>query len=107
MSALEKNLTVLTEHIDDLAGKQESAAVHVLAAKRTVTEGIAGRMWLSHGPICASTNMAVATVDEARSAAMSTQYKSSTSLAEKLKWASINYNDTDWRNAGVISGCQV
>ena len=107
MAGLEDNVRVLTDHVNELAGKQEASGYRILAAKRAVDDGVAARMWLTHGPICARTNMAVSAAESARTAAVSAQYTLSEGLAERLRWASVNYNDADWRAAERIEGCQV
>ena len=106
MSGLDDNLRVLTGHINELAGKQDASAGRIIAARDAV-DGVTGRMWTSHGVVCAATNLAVGKAETARAAAISKQYKMSTDLRDRLHWAVVNYEDTDWRAGNDLGACGV
>jgi len=106
VSALDDNLRVMTEHITELAGKQQASAGRILAGKEAVN-GVTGNMWRTHGVVCAATNMAVGEAETARAAAISKQYKISTDLRDRLNWAVVNYEDADWRAGHDIGACRL
>jgi ESX secretion-associated protein EspC/F len=104
VSGREDNLEVLTEHITELAGKQQASAGRIIAARNAVF-GVTGRMWLSHGVVCAATNMAVAEAETTRAAAIAKRYKMSIDLRDRLNWAVVNYENADWRAGDDIGAC--
>lgn len=95
MSDLDDNLRVLTEHVDDLAAKQTTAAGDLKIAGETVND-LASSVWATHGVVCAASNMAVEAIESLRDAADATLWRMSHDLAERLRAASVNYNNADW-----------
>jgi Excreted virulence factor EspC, type VII ESX diderm len=104
VSAQEQNLKVLTDHIRDLATKQQAAAGRIKVANESVGE-VAGSMWGSHGVACAATNMAVSAAETARATAGTHLYQVSTKLSENLNYAADNYDDVDYREGRSIGTC--
>lgn len=104
MSAQGDNLRVLTEHIDDIAAKQTTAAGSLKIAGETVND-VASNVWSTHGVACAASNMAVAAVETARDDARTKLWKMSHDLSERLRTASANYNDADWLAGRDIDSC--
>ncbi len=101
MSDLADNLRVLTEHIDDLAAKQTTAAGDLKIAGENVND-LASSVWATHGVVCAASNIAVDSVEAARDAADAKLWRMSHDLSERLRMASENYNNTDWRAGNEI-----
>ncbi len=95
MSAQGDNLRVLTEHIDDIAAKQTTAAGSLKIAGETVND-VESSVWSSHGVVCAASNIAVAAMETARDDARTKLWKMSHDLSERLRTASANYNNADW-----------
>ena len=95
VSNLEDNLEVLTEHIDELAAKQTTAAGNLKIAGETVND-LASSVWATHGVVCAASNTAVENIEAARDAADAKLWRVSHDLSERLRMASANYNNTDW-----------
>ena len=107
MSDQDKNLQVVTAHVDHLASKQQMAAEKITGANRT-TGDVSASITSTHGLVCSATSMAVSAADEARKAAGAALHETSSELAEKLKTAAINYNDTDYRSGKSLGqACQV
>lgn len=104
MSAQEQNLKVLTDHIRELAGKQQAAAGRIKVANES-KGGIADSMWSTHGVACAATNMAVSAAETARDAAGTRLYKVSTELSENLNDAADNYDNVDYREGRNVDAC--
>lgn len=104
MSDLTDNLRVLTEHIDDLAAKQTTAAGDLKIAGETVND-LASSVWATHGVACAVSNMAVDAIEAARDAADALLWRMSHDLAVRLQMASANYNNADWRASEDIDSC--
>ena len=104
MSAQSENLRVLTEHIDDIAAKQATAAGDLKIAGETVND-LASTVWSTHGVVCAASNAAVAAVQTARDDARSKLWRMSHDLSERLHTASANYNNTDWLARRDIDSC--
>lgn len=104
MSGLDDNLKVLTEHISELAGKQQASAGRIIGARDAVGD-VTGRMWATHGVVCAATNLAVGEAETTRTAAITKQYKMSTDLRDRLNAAVVNYEDADWRAGRGIDAC--
>jgi hypothetical protein len=104
LSAQGDNLRVLTEHIDELAAKQTTAAGSLKIAGETVND-VASNVWSTHGVACAASNMAVAAVETARDDARTKLWKMSHDLSERLRTASANYNDADWLAGRDIDSC--
>lgn len=96
VSNMADNLKVLTEHIDELAAKQTTAAGNLKVAGETVND-LASSVWATHGVVCAASNMAVDAIEAARDAADAKLWRVSHDLSERLRMASANYNNTDWR----------
>ncbi|PJK19974.1 ESX-1 secretion-associated protein [Mycolicibacterium goodii] len=105
-SDLEKNLTVLTDHIRKLSTVQDKAVGEIDGANRSMAEN-GNNMWETHGVVSALTNMAVADAVEARKAAGGALRRVSVELAEKLRAAATNYDNTDSTEAGRIDTCGV
>jgi hypothetical protein len=107
MSSEEQNLKVVTDHVTELASKQQRAAHLFVGANRT-TGDVAADILSTHGLVCSATSIAVSAADTARKTAGSNLYKVSCELATKLSTAAINYGDADYR-AGRSLGqaCQM
>ena len=106
MTYLAQNLRVLTEHIDELAAKQDTAAGDLKIAGETVN-GLAASVWSTHGVVCAASNMAVDAIEAAREAADATLWRMSHDLSVRLQMASSNYNNADWRAGKDIDSCDL
>lgn len=104
MSAQGENLRVLTEHIDEIAAKQTTAAGTLKIAGETVND-LESSVWNTHGVVCAASNMAVAAVETARDDARTKLWKMSHDLSERLRTASTNYNNADWLAGRDIDSC--
>jgi len=104
LSGLDDNLKVLTEHLNDLAGKQQSAAGQIIFARDAVVD-VTGSVWRTHGAVCAATNLAIGDAETARAAAVSHLYKMSADLRDRLNSAAQNYNNSDWRAGRDIGSC--
>ena len=104
MSAQGENLRVLTEHIDDIAAKQTTAAGSLKIAGETVND-LASSVWSTHGVVCAASNMAVAAMETARDDARTKLWQMSHDLSERLHTASANYNNADWLARRDIDSC--
>lgn len=104
MSSQADNLRVLAEHIDELAAKQTSAAGRLKIAGETVND-LASSVWATHGIVCAASNMAVDDIEAARDAADAKLWRMSHDLSERLRMASTNYNNADWRASKDIDSC--
>lgn len=106
MSGQRDNLRVLTEHIDELAAKQISAAGRLKIAGETVND-LASSVWATHGVVCAASNMAVDDIEAARDAADAKLWRMSHDLSERLAAASANYNNADWLARKDIDSCSL
>jgi hypothetical protein len=107
MSDQDKNLQVVTEHLDHLAEKQQTAADKITGANR-MTGDVSANIVSTHGLVCSATSIAVSAADDARKAAGAALYKTSSELATKLTTAAINYNDTDYRSGNSLGqACQL
>lgn len=96
MSDLESNLTVVTGHLTELGGFQETAANKITGANRE-TADIAAKIEESHGLICHATSQAMAEGETARRDAGDSLYTVSIEFKQKLDTAAVNYNDVDYR----------
>jgi hypothetical protein len=107
MSVADENLHVVTDHINELAARQHTAADKITGGNRAIGD-VAGHVLSTHGVVCGLTSLALMPVDTGRKAAGAVLAKVSTELEEKLKTAEANYNDADYR-AGHSLGttCQV
>jgi hypothetical protein len=94
----------LTEHIDNIAAKQTTAAGSLKIAGETVNN-LASTVWSTHGLVCAASNMAVAAVETARDEARTKLWKMSHDLSGRLHTASENYNNADWLAGRDIDSC--
>ena len=106
MSSQADNLRVLTEHVDELAAKQTTAAGSLKVAGETVND-IASSVWSTHGVVCALSNMAVDAIEIARDAADQKLWRMSHDLSERLHTASSNYNNADWLAGKDIDSCRL
>lgn len=104
MSSQGDNLRVLTEHIDDIAAKQATAAGTMKIAGETVND-LASSVWRTHGVACAASNMAVEAVEAARDDARTKLWQMSHDLSDRLHTASANYNNADWLARRDIDSC--
>ncbi|MHA3018751.1 ESX-1 secretion-associated protein [Mycobacterium sp. BMJ-28] len=102
MTDQERNLHVLTDHVSDLAAKQETAANQITGANRAIGD-TATRVRDTHGLVCSMTSAALSAADTARTAAGSTLHKVSSELSEKLCTAASNYQNADYRAGAHIS----
>jgi hypothetical protein len=106
VTAQSANLRVLTEFLDDIAGKQGTAAGILKVAGETVND-LADSVWNTHGVVCAASNMAVSAVETARDAAADKLWHMSHDLSERLSEASANYNNADWLARRDIDACRL
>jgi hypothetical protein len=106
MTGQADNLRVLTDHINDLAAKQTSAAGGIKIAGEAVGE-LAANVWATHGVVCAASNLAVAAAEAARDTADSGLWRMSADLSERLTTASSNYNNADWVAGKNITACRL
>lgn len=99
------NLRVLTEHVRELAHKQEAASGRFRSARQAVAEGLGDRLWTTHGVVSAAVNMAVSNAESARMDAITTQYRLGHDLNERLNNAADNYENADWVSGRNIGAC--
>lgn len=104
MSGPADNLRVLTDHIDEIAATQATAAGGLKIAGETVND-LADSVRNTHGFACSASNLAVEAVETARDAAAAKLWRMSHDLGERLKMASANYNNTDWLAGKDIDSC--
>ena len=102
MTAQEKNLHVLTEHIRRLADQQDIASDRIIGANRAIGD-TASRVTDTHGLVCAFTSASLSNADTARAAAGSALHKVSSELSEKLSTAASNYDNADYRASGKLN----
>lgn len=101
MSDLDSNLKVVTDHLAELAGRQQTAADKITGANRE-TADIAAKIQESHGLICFATSQAMSRGEDARRDAGNTLYTVSTEFSQKLDTAAVNYNNVDYREGRSI-----
>ncbi|MDO3403413.1 ESX-1 secretion-associated protein [Mycolicibacterium neoaurum] len=101
----EQNLRVLTEHIDQIAASQGTAAGVLKVAGETVND-IGNRVSDTHGVACFASNSAIADVERARDEARKKLWHMSYDLSQRLTMASQNYNNADWRASKDIGACE-
>jgi hypothetical protein len=107
MSDLDQNLKVVTDHLGELASKQQTAADKMTGANRAAAD-IAAKVENTHGMICWATSMAMSKAEAARHTAGSTMQKVSTELKQKLTTAATNYDNVDYREGRALGdACQV
>jgi len=104
VSAESDNLLVVTEHIDELAAKQVTAAGTMKIAGEVVND-LGPSVWSTHGVACAASNLAVNAVESARDAARSKLWHMSDDLGTRLRTASSNYANSDWVAGRDIDAC--
>lgn len=97
----EKNLIVLTEHVEHLAAKQQRAADKLIGATRALVDP-ARHVDETHGIVCTATHSAVSAALEARRAAGSQMQKVSAELDIKLTTAAALYGSTDAAAAQML-----
>jgi hypothetical protein len=103
----EENLRVLTEHINELAGRQLDAVDKLTGANRAAGAA-SSTVAATHGVICLMTTQALAEADTARTDAGATLARVSAELAQKLENAARNYQSTDYLSGDKIGGeCRV
>lgn len=103
----EQNLKVLTEHLTELASRQQAAGGRIKVAGESVHGGVAGDVLRTHGVVCSLSSFALMKAEAARRVASAHQYKLSEHLAESLKNAADNYNNVDYREGRSIAECSV
>jgi hypothetical protein len=101
----EKNLKVLTDHILDLAARQQEAVNKITGANRSIVDP-ARNVQDTHGMVCEATHLAVSAAEEARRAAGGALFNVSTELGEKLTTAAARYDNTDAAGADAITACE-
>ena len=101
MSDLELNLKVVTDHLTELGGFQETAANKITGANRE-TADVAAKIKETHGLVCYATSQAMSEGETARKEAGDTMYTVSTEFKQKLDTAAVNYNDVDYREGRSI-----
>jgi hypothetical protein len=107
MTGQQQNLQVVTDHVRELAKRQQTAADKIMGANRT-TGDVAANIFSSHGLVCSATSIAVSTAETARKAAGEAMYKVSTELVAKLNTAATNYDNVDYREGRSLGeACQL
>jgi uncharacterized phosphosugar-binding protein len=101
MSDLEQNLKVVTDHLGELANRQQTAADKIIGANRATVE-IAAKIEATHGLICFATSQAMSAGESARKEAGQTLYNVSTEFNQKLDTAATNYENVDYREGRSI-----
>ncbi|GBE64071.1 ESX-1 secretion-associated protein [Mycobacterium sp. MFM001] len=96
MTDQQENLRVLTDHINELAARQHTAAAKITGANRMTGGDTASRVLTTHGLVCAPTSAVFSAAETGRKAAGAALFKASAELAEKLTTAAYNYNSTDY-----------
>ncbi|GAS90614.1 type VII secretion target [Mycolicibacterium brisbanense] len=100
MSNLELNLAVLTEFLDELGAKHQTAGDLIAGANRKAAD-VATKIESSHGLVCAATIQALSN-GEPRQIAGETLAKVAAEFHEKLGRAATNYNNVDYREGRTI-----
>lgn len=102
MTNPEKNLHVLTSHIDDLARKQLEAADQITGANRSAAD-ITSQVFATHGAACAATTAALSIAEEDRNTLGTKLLSTSNEFAAKLATAALNYQNTDYLAGRALS----
>lgn len=97
----EKNLIVLTEHVRNLAMKQQKASDKLIGANRALVDP-ARHVQDTHGMVCVATSSAVESALAARRAAGAQVQKVSFELSTKLNSAADHYDNTDGASAQML-----
>ncbi|ART68703.1 hypothetical protein BTO20_09005 [Mycobacterium dioxanotrophicus] len=100
MSNLELNLAVMTEFLDELGAKHQTAGDLITGANREVAD-IVAKIESSHGLVCSAT-LHELSAGEPRKAAGETLARVAAEFHEKLGRAATNYNNVDYREGRTI-----
>ena len=95
MTNPQRNLNVVTRHLDDLARKHGQAADQLIGANREAAPAAASVLH-THGLVCAATSAAMSSADDARNDLGARLFQKSTELSAKLTTAAANYRNTDY-----------
>lgn len=106
MNGRDENLTVLTDHIERLAGKQHAASGRITVANQAVLSA-PDTVLSTHGVACLATHLAVSAAQSARSASGGEIYRIATELERRLRTAAALYDNVDYQNGQDIGACQV
>lgn len=88
------SLNVTTSHVRELSAKQQEAAAQLQTATSSA-DGIEGRLWRTHGAVCAASTIAATLAHQARTSAGQRLKASSEDLHEKLAHAADKYDVVD------------
>ena len=91
---MSENLKVTTSFVREIAQGQADNA-QTISQIQPVTDGMTLTMWQSHGVICASSNMRMGQLQDARKDACTAMSDMSTSLSERLTSAAEAYDKMD------------
>jgi hypothetical protein len=105
MSDSELNLHVLTDHVRELAHKQNAACGRIRTAGDAVADGLGSRLWKTHGIVSALMNSAVSEAESVRIEAIWAQYRLGIDLHDRLSNAADNYENADWVNGRDLGSC--
>jgi hypothetical protein len=94
-------VTVDKNYLEQLAQRQISAANKDFSAAFAAGD-IGSVLWLSHGLLCAASNVAVTNAEDARRDAGLAMQRASKVLADKLRAATAAYENTDEQNGEKI-----
>ena len=94
-------VTVGKNYLEQLAQRQISAANKEFYAT-LAPEDTHVMLWLSHGLLCAASNVAVTNAEDARHDAGFAMARASNVLADKLRAAAAAYENTDEQNGEKI-----
>lgn len=96
------DVEITTEHLSQLADKQDQAAAGSGAAA-VAAANMKTKVWVSHGVASGPSNDAFTRAERARRHAGNTLQKASAALAEKLRAAAEAYVSTDQQTSDNIN----
>ena len=103
MTNPERNLNVLTCHLDHLAKQHRHAADQLTGANRAAAPAAASILH-THGLVCTATSAAMSSADDARNELGTRLFQKSTELSAKLTTAAANYENTDYLTGKQVGG---
>jgi len=94
-------VTVDKNYLEQLAQGQMSAATKEFYAT-AAPQDTPAMLWVSHGLLCAASNVAVTNAEDARRDAGLAMERASIALADRLRAAAAAYENTDEQNGEKI-----
>ncbi|MGD1344831.1 ESX-1 secretion-associated protein [Mycobacterium seoulense] len=96
------DVAVTPEHLDKLAITQEQASSQAGTAA-SAASGLETDVWVTHGVVCAASNLAFTNAANARKSTGDAMSRASTQLADKLRTAKSVYASTDEQSGKNIA----